>query len=64
MNDDTPLSESASIFEALDAAPNTAATSGGSASPTILETTMNAIASNRLDPEQRPILLVVERRLL
>jgi hypothetical protein len=28
----------------------------------LLEQTMNAIASNRLDPEQRPILLVIERR--
>lgn len=35
-----------------------------SAAPTILGTTMNAIASNRLDPEQRPILLVIERRWL
>ena len=42
----------------------TVTASSGGASPTILETTMNAIASNRLDPEQRPILLVVERRLL
>lgn len=33
-----------------------------SRSPSILEPTMNAIASNRFDPEQRPILLVIERR--
>ena len=36
--------------------------SSSSRSPSILEPTMNAIASNRFDPEQRPILLVIERR--
>jgi hypothetical protein len=33
-----------------------------SRSSSLLEQTMNAIASNRFDPEQRPILLVIERR--
>jgi hypothetical protein len=35
---------------------------GAPSTSTILENTMNAIASNRIDPEQRPILLVIERR--